>query len=88
MDRSGKADFFCQVSSNKDENYLTAAIYNGEYFICTVDTEFGEFGVSYYSGGSINYNQPFMHGKLDDFLRILEVVKSELRKYPNRLHVK
>jgi hypothetical protein len=88
MNQSQKADFTIQVSSDDENNYLIADIYYGTFSICTVDTEFGYFGISFSSDPKINYQQAFMHAPLEDFLRILELTKTELRKYPNGLHVK
>ena len=88
MDPSAKEGFYCQVSSNQDDNYLIASIYHGESIICHVDTEVGEFRVDFPSGPYINYNQASVHANLNDFLRILELAQTELRKYPNGLHVK
>ena len=88
MKQSEKAEFTSQVSSNVDEDYLTAEIYYGEFLVCVVDTQFGEFGVNFYSDPKINYQQDFIHANLDDLLGILERTKTELRKYPNGLHVK
>lgn len=88
MNRSEKAAFTCQVSSDDENAYLTAEIYYGEFLICLLDSEFGEFRVSFYSDPKINYQQDFIHANLDDLLGILERTKTELRKYPNGLHVK
>lgn len=77
--------FTVQVLSDKDEEYLMAQVYYGTYFVCEVDTKSGDFGISFHSGPYINYNQGSIHAKLNDFIRILEVAKTELKKFPNGL---
>ena len=63
MRKSEKADFTVQVLSDNDNEYLTAEIYYGNFLICIVNTEFGDFGVSFYSDPKINYQQEFIQIK-------------------------
>lgn len=88
MKKSEVADFTVQVLSDDENKYLIAEIYYGDFLICLVDTEFGDFGISFYSDPKINYKQEFIHDNLDNYIKILHLAKVELEKFPNGLYLK
>ena len=85
MEKSEDSEFVVAISSDDENKYLIADICYGEFSICTVDTEFGYFGVTFSSDPRINYNQDFVHANLDDFVKTLERAKKELKEFPNGL---
>lgn len=75
--------FHFDLASDPDTKYLHAEVYFGEYAICDVDTEKGEFNINFSADPRINPNHESIHVNLNDFIKTLERVKEELLKRYN-----
>jgi hypothetical protein len=74
------------LASDPDTKYLHAEVHFNDYAICDVDTEKGEFSVSFSADPRINPGHEFISLNLSDFARILKRAKEELLKHYNGIN--
>lgn len=73
-------------ASDSDTKYLHAEVYFGEYSICYVDTEKGEFNINFSADPRINPGHESISLNLNDFIKTLERAKEELLKFYNGIN--
>jgi hypothetical protein len=79
--------FWFDLSSATDGKYLYAEVYCGKFCVCHVDTEKGDFSVSFYNDAKINYGLPsHITVNLNEFIGTLERAKEELLKHYNGIN--
>jgi len=74
------------LASDPDTKYLHAEVYFGEYSICDVDTEKGEFTINFSADPRINPGHESISVSLNDFVSTLERAKGELLKRYNGIN--
>jgi hypothetical protein len=79
--------FWFDLSSATDDKYLCAEMYYEKFYICHIDTEQGEFSVSFHNNAKINYGLPGLIAvNLNEFIATLERAKKELLKRYNGIN--
>ena len=79
--------FWFDLSSASDGKYLCAEMYYEKFYICHVDTEKGEFSVSFHNHARVNYGLPeSITVNLNEFISTLERAKEELLKSYNGIN--
>lgn len=86
MEYSTPEGLWVQLTSDPDTKYLYAEVYHGQFYICRVDTDKGDFTVSFYNDAKINWNLESVNFALDEFIIILEKAKEELLKRYNGIN--
>jgi hypothetical protein len=86
MGYSTPEGFHFDLTSDSDTKYLRAEVYFGNYFICDIDTETGEFSIHFSADPRINPGNESISVNLGDFMRILERAKEELLKSYNGIN--
>ncbi|GAB3869932.1 hypothetical protein GCM10028824_17800 [Hymenobacter segetis] len=80
-------EFWFDLSSATDGKYLCAEVYYAKFYICAIDTEIGEFSVSFHNHASVNYGLPdSITINLNEFIATLEEAKVELLKRYNGIN--
>jgi hypothetical protein len=71
------------LASDPDTKYLHAEVYYGNFSLCHIDTEQGEFGIHFSADPRINPNHESVTANLNEFIETLTRAKEELLKFTN-----
>jgi hypothetical protein len=74
------------LASDSDTKYLHAEVYYGDFSICYIDTEKGEFNICFSADPLINPGHGSINVNLDEFIKTLERAKEELLKFYNGIN--
>ena len=86
MERSASAGLHFYLASDPDTKYLHAEVYYGNFSLCYIDTEKGEFNICFSADPRINPHHEFVAINLNDFMKTLERAKAELLKFTNAIN--
>ncbi|GAB2863011.1 hypothetical protein [Hymenobacter ruber] len=86
MENKQPEGLYFYLASDDEFKYLHAEVYCGDFFICLIDTDKGDFTVSFYNDAKINWNMESVSFTLDEFMIILEKAKKELLKFYNGIN--
>ena len=86
MQSSIPEGLWVQLTSDPDTKYLYAEVYYGNFYVCRIDTEKGDFTVIFYNDDKINWGMESVNFALDEFMIILAKAKEELLKFYNGIN--
>jgi hypothetical protein len=85
MSNPSREGFYFFLASDHDSEYLFAEVYYGDYrgdfSVCVVGTEKGDFEITFYNDSRINSSYDYISMNLSGFMLTLDRVKEELKNF-------